>query len=96
MHYSLVTLRFVLGENQARIFVMGKEAAQLNLEKDVQLLNITAFKEGGGKEELRFEPGEGFYTIKKWPEDQGLYRLDVRMRASDVTEEIKIDVSPRR
>jgi hypothetical protein len=92
---NLITLRFVMGDKSGKIFVVGKEAAKLNFDKDTKILNITAFRSDGVKEELRFEPGVGYYTVKNLPEWKDPYELKVSTKEKKGEEEVNIKMKAK-
>ena len=93
---NVLTFRLVLGEKSAKLFLVGKEAAKLQFEKDAKLIQITAFRDDQTKEELTFVPGAGYYTIPKLPEWTTPYTFDVRARLKNTKEDsAKIQVKGR-
>lgn len=91
---NLLTIRLVIGEKKAKIFMVGKETAKINLEKDAKIIEVTAFKNDIEKEQLAFTPGEGYYTIKKLPEWTSPYELRVKTKVKSKEEEIRLKVKP--
>lgn len=90
----LVTVRFVFGDKNAKLYLVGKEAAKLDLNKDAKLLTLTAFTTDGKKEELHYTEEQGFYTIQKLPNMKAPYTLSVSAKVKDVEETIKVQYKP--
>lgn len=89
---SVLAMRLVLGEKSAKIFFVGSEVAKLGFEKDAKILQITAFNPNGTKEELRFVPGQGFYTIQNmpaWPEN---YMLEVKAKYKEKNDKVQLKI----
>ena len=95
---NLITLRLVRGEPKAKLFVVGKEAATLNFEKDAKVLSIRALDPQGKEEELRFTPERGYYTVEKLPASGVPYRLSIKTKVKDQEEtiELKVKAQPPR
>lgn len=92
---SLIAIRLVIGDKKAKLFLVGKEAAKLNLAKDAQILEITAFRDDATKEILTYSPDGEAYTLKALPKWKEPYSLSVRTKIKDTEENIKIQVNKR-
>ena len=91
---SLVVLRMEMADKKAKLFIVGKKAAELDLKKDAQVLQITALHHSGKKEELQFTPEMGFYSITKFPNWSEPFSLQVKTKVKDQVEQIKLNVRP--
>lgn len=91
---SLVVLRMELANKKAKLFIVGKKSAELDLSKDAKVLQITAFHHSGKKEELQFSPDTGFYSITKLPNWSEPFSLQVKTQVKDQVEQIKLNVRP--
>lgn len=93
-HGEMVTLRFVMGQKNAKLYVVGKEAAKIDLEKDAKILQITAFDKENSSEELHFEPGHGYYTVTKPPKAYQKYSLQIVTSIKGKKENIRLKAKP--
>jgi hypothetical protein len=91
---SLVNLRMEVGSKKAKLYLTGRQAAEINLEKGAKILNITAFSKDGKKEELRFSPEKGYYTVDALPDWKDDYTVEVKTQVSKKIDAIKLEVKP--
>jgi len=91
---NLITLRLSLGGKKAKLFLVGKEAVRINLEKDAKVLEISAFKNDKETEELRFSPERGYYTIQKMPTWSEPYTLRVTTQVQGKKDRIDLKIRP--
>jgi hypothetical protein len=88
---QLLSVRIVLGEKHAKVYLIGKEAVKLSFEKDARLLQLTAFDNENATEELQFVPGKGYYTVKKLPAwANKIDSFKVKAKVKDQTENIEV------
>jgi hypothetical protein len=79
-----------MGDKSIKLFLVGKETAKINLDKDTKLLEVTAFKDDSTTEVLKFEPGKGYYTIKALPEWENPYTLKMRAKVKGAEESVQL------
>ena len=91
---AIVSFRYEVGESSAKLFVVGYEAAKLNFDTDLELLEVTAFKDDVVKERLQFSPDQGFYIIRNPPGWKAPYQLKVRARVGAEERELNLNVKP--
>ena len=87
---GLLTVRIVVGEKTAKVYLTGKETAKLDFGKDAKLLQLTAFQRDGVEEELQFSPDQGYYTVKKLPEWEGPYMFRVKTEVKGKKQDVEI------
>ncbi len=91
---DLVTVRMVIGEGKARIFLVGKEAARVDLKNPAQLLSLTAFTDDGKKQELRFSRDGEFY-VTMLPKKNPVVSMSVSTKVGDVQENVRLKVQDK-
>lgn len=91
----LIILTVVPGESTAKLYFIGKKAADINLKKDHKLVSVTAFS-NGKREELRFKTisGGNSYEVLNVPAATP-YQLDVRSEIRGKVEDIKVNVNKK-
>lgn len=89
----LVIFRIVPGDKSAKLYLVGKKAADLDFRKDVRLLSITATKPGGSREELRFEESGDSYLVTPFPESHDL-TFEVKAETRGKKENIRLKGRP--
>lgn len=91
----LIILRVVPGESTAKLYFVGKKAADINLKKDHKLVSVTAFS-NGKREELHFKTisGGNSYEVLNVPSATP-YQLDVRSEIRGKVEDIKVNVNDK-
>ncbi|GEM_PF-5507167 len=87
----LVMVRVVPGDKTAKLFFVGKKAAEIDFKKDHKVLSITAFSDGKS-EELRFKSTGESYEVFGTPNKP--YDLNVKSEIRGKVENIKVNVSP--
>jgi hypothetical protein len=94
---NLLSVRLEMGDDKARIFLVGNEAAQLSLTGP-EIFKITVFRNDGSTEELHYSLEGGYYTVPHLRKDKGRTHLSVstRYKLNDkLTEEhIKVPLQP--
>lgn len=88
---SAVNLHYVIGEKNAKLFVMGNQVTQV--------LGVTAVNLSGTQEIIHFthqsNGSTGYYLIEQLPKLQPPYTLNVKLKMKRKNEQIKIPVSLR-
>lgn len=88
---KLVILRIVPGDKVAKLFVLGKKTAELDLKKDAKVLSVF-LKNGATQEELRINNQGDFYEVNGLPEETPSYVLSIKTKVKNQIEDIKIHV----
>ena len=73
----LVILRIVPGDKVAKLFILGKKAAELDLKKDAKVLSVF-LNSGGSSEELRINNRGDYYEVRGLPKREIPYELSVK------------------
>ncbi len=85
-------LRIVPGDKSAKLYLAGKKSAELSLQKDTQLLSVTAFDDSKKTETLKFS-GEGDqYIIENLPQWKKPYQIKVKAQVKGLPEELHVKV----
>jgi hypothetical protein len=71
---KLVILRIVPGDKVAKLFVLGKKAAEADFKKDAKVLNVF-LKNGATSEELRINDRGDYYEVQGVPKTNTPYEL---------------------
>lgn len=87
----LLMVRVVPGDKTAKLFFVGKKAAEIDFKKDHKVLSITAFSDGKS-EELRFKSTGDSYEVYGTPNKP--YDLNVKSEVKGNVETIKVNISP--
>lgn len=87
----LVMIRVVPGDRTAKLFFVGKKAAEIDFKKDHKVLSITALTDGKS-EELHFKSTGEAYEVYGTPNKP--YDLNVKSEVRGKVETIKVNVSP--
>ncbi|WP_415063198.1 hypothetical protein [Bdellovibrio sp.] len=89
----LVILKVVPGDRTAKLFFVGKKAAEIDFTKDHKLLSVTAFKDGQ-TETLKFKNNGDSYEVLDMPGWKGPYSLGVKSEIKGKVEELKVKIQP--
>ncbi|MBV2167840.1 MAG: hypothetical protein KUL82_03950 [Bdellovibrio sp.] len=89
----LVILKVVPGDRTAKLFFVGKKAAEIDFTKDHKLLSVTAFKDGQ-TETLKFRNNGDSYEVLDMPGWKGPYSLGVKSEIKGKVEEFKVKIQP--
>lgn len=87
----LLMVRVVPGDKTAKLYFVGKKAAEIDFKKDHKVLSITAFS-NGKSEELRFKSTGEAYEVYGTPNKP--YDLNVKSEVRGKVETIKVNISP--
>lgn len=79
-HGQLVTLRVEVADAKAKLFILGKKAAELDAATKPMIVKVTAKNDKGHVEELRFIPGQGYDIVEKLPDFQPPYTLLIQAK----------------
>lgn len=91
----MVILRVVPGDKSAKLYFIGKKAAEINFNKDLKLLSVTALS-GGKTETLQFKNTGDSYEVLNTPSEKGPYELNVKSEVRGKVEEIKVKIQPKK
>lgn len=89
----LLVLKVVPGNKSAKLFFVGKKAAELDLKAGHKLLSVTAMGEGQ-KEELKFRNTGDSYEVTNFPEWPKAFELRVKSEIKGQIEEHKLKIQP--
>jgi len=89
----LVILKVVPGDRTAKLFFVGKKAAEIDFNKDHKLLSVTAFK-NGQTETLKFKNNGDSYEVLNMPGWSEPYSLGVKSEIKGKVEELKVKIQP--
>lgn len=82
---NLVVFRAVPKDKTVKLYLVGKESAEMNFQKDAKLLSVTLL-EKGNKRKLEFRPvANGQYEISGAP-SKGNYNLELQAEVQDQPE----------
>lgn len=87
----MIILRVVPGDKTAKLYFLGKKAAEIDFNKDHKLLSVTAFSEGK-RETLQFKNNGDSYEVMDVPSEKGSYELDVKSEVRGKVEDIKVKI----
>lgn len=87
----MIILRVVPGDKSAKLYFLGKKAAEIDFNKDHKLLSVTAFSEGK-RETLQFKNNGDSYEVMDVPSEKGSYELDVKSEVRGKVEDIKVKI----
>lgn len=88
----LVIVRVVPKDRTAKLFFVGKKAAELDLKKDHKVLSVTAIGPGSKSEQLSFQ-GEGdAYTVSQIPDWSQPYDLSIMTETRGQKDELKVKI----
>ncbi|MGZ3768856.1 MAG: hypothetical protein ACXVCP_05125 [Bdellovibrio sp.] len=87
----LVILRVVPGDKTAKLYFIGKKAAEFDFNKDHKLLSVTALS-NGKSETLQFRNKGDSYEVLNVPSEKGAYELNVKSEIKGKVEDIKVKV----
>lgn len=90
---KLVTIRVVPGDRTAKLYVVGKKAAELNVQKDHQILEITALSPQKKTEILQFQRNGDAYEISNMPSWKEPYDLNVKAETRGQKEEVRVRIN---
>ncbi|KHD88378.1 MAG: hypothetical protein OM95_09590 [Bdellovibrio sp. ArHS] len=89
----LLILKVVPGDRTAKLFFVGKKAAELDFNKDHKLLSVTALK-NGQTETLQFKNNGDSYEVFGLPGGKEPYSLGVKSEVKGKVEELKVKIQP--
>ncbi len=87
----LLTIRIVPADRTAKLYVVGKKAAQIEIGKDYQVIEITALNKKQN-ETLEFRRDGEAYVISNLPKWNEPYDLKVRAETRGQKDEVKVRI----
>ena len=91
---KLVILRIIPGDKTAKLFIVGRKAAELDLKKEAQILSVF-LNSSNSQEELRVNNRGEFYEVSGMPNRTSPYVLSVKTKVNDHIEDIKINIKTK-
>jgi hypothetical protein len=75
---NMIVFRAVPKDKTIKLYLIGKESAEVNFEKDSKLLSVSLLEKGGKSRNLEFKPSpKGYYEISGAP-TTGKYDLELK------------------
>ncbi|MGZ3786754.1 MAG: hypothetical protein ACXVC3_19605 [Bdellovibrio sp.] len=90
----LIILRVVPADKTAKLYFVGKKAAEIDFNKDHKLLSVTALS-GGKSETLQFKNTGDAYEVLNVPSEKGPYELSVKSEVKGKIEDIKVKIQTK-
>lgn len=87
---KMIMFQIRQGDGFMRVYLLGKEAAKVNLNPESKLLNVTLFKKGK-KEKVSFKPNENYYELENVP-TSGPYELEMEATHQGETDKARISI----
>ena len=87
----LLTLKVVPGESTVKLFFAGKEAAQVDFNKNHKLVSVTLSK-AGKKENLQFRNIGEAYEVTESAKYSKPYSLEIKSEVRGKIEQLKVDI----
>jgi hypothetical protein len=78
------------GDEFMRVYLLGKEAAKVNLNPESKLMNVTLFKKGK-REKVSFKTNENYYELENVP-SAGPYELEMEATHQGETDKARISI----
>lgn len=88
---KLIIVRIIPGDKTAKLFLLGKKTAEVNLKKEAKLLSVF-LNSSGSTEELRVNNRGDYYEVNNLPRSTIPYVLSIRANVNGETENIKVQV----
>ena len=89
---KLVVLRIVPGDKVAKLFILGKKKAELDLKKDTKIISVFLNSENKS-EELRINNRGDYYEVRGLPKHQTPYELSVKTAVKGEKEEVTFKIN---
>ncbi len=80
------------GDKFMRVYLVGKEAAKVDLTENAKLVNVTIFQKGK-KEKVPFKSFENYYEFESIPQ-KGPYELEMEATQGGRPDKVRMSIKP--
>lgn len=87
---NMVVFRAVPRDKTVKLYLIGKESAEMNFQKEAKLVSVTIL-EKGNKRNLEFKSVDGHYEISGAP-SKGKYNLELKAEVKNQPEQATISI----